>query len=77
MLASNAKRRIDMNKLSETIKNILLDNKFFILSEQKIPYGVRFNLLNGAILNIYDKGKYCFQGKNVGAVSKLLKGEIK
>jgi ribonuclease HIII len=66
-----------MNNLIETIKKLLIDNKFFIMKEEEINGGVRFRLLNGAIINVYKKGKYCFQGKNIEKVLKLLRENIK
>lgn len=63
------------NNLLNTIKLVLKQNNVIIASEFKIPYGTRLRLLGGAIINVYDKGKYCFQGKNVDNILKLLKRE--
>lgn len=58
----------------EKIKEILKSNNYLIASEREIPYGYRIVLNNGCIILIYPhKWKYCFQGKNVEKVSKLLK----
>lgn len=58
----------------EKIKSILKDNNYTIIFESEIPYGHKLKLLNGCIILIYPhKFKYCFQGKNVENVSKLLK----
>lgn len=61
----------------EKIKSILEDNNYTIIFESEIPYGYKLKLLNGCIILIYPhKFKYCFQGKNVEKVSKLLKESI-
>jgi predicted nucleotide-binding protein len=65
---------LDNNLLNE-IKLVLKQNNVIIASEVKIPYGTRLRLLGGAIINVYDKGKYCFQGKNTENISKLLKSK--
>lgn len=62
----------------DQIKTILKDNNFLIEFEKEIPYGYRITLLNGCIILIYPhKFKYCFLGKNIEIVSKLLKERIK
>lgn len=61
----------------EKIKSVLKDNNHTIIFEGEIPYGYKLKLLNGCIILIYPhKFKYCFQGKNVEKVSKLLKENI-
>ena len=62
----------------ESIKKLLKQNNFLIEYEKEIPYGYRIKLSNGCIILIYPhKWKYCFQGKNVEKVSKLLKENLK
>ena len=61
----------------DKIKQILKLNNYLIASEMEIPYGYRIKLSNDCIINIYPhKFKYCFQGKNIEKVSKLLKERI-
>ena len=62
----------------DKIKTILKDNNFLIVFEKEILYGYRIVLSNGCIILIYPhKFKYCFQGKNVESVSKVLKESMK
>ena len=62
----------------ENIKDLLKQNGYLITFEKEIPYGHRIKLNNGCIILIYPhKWKYCFQGKNVENVSKLLKEKLK
>ena len=61
----------------QKIKEILKSNDYLIANEREIPYGYRIDLSNGCIILIYPhKFKYCFQGKNIEKVSKLLKERI-
>lgn len=63
--------------LIDKIKAILKANNYLIASEWEIPYGYRIKLSNDCIILIYPhKYKYCFQGKNVEKVSKLLKENL-
>lgn len=63
--------------LIDKIKAILKANNYLIASEWEIPYGYRIKLSNDCIILIYPhKYKYCFQGKNVENVSKLLKENL-
>ena len=65
------------NEFIDQIKTILKDNNFLIEFEKEIPYGYRITLSNGCIILIYPhKFKYCFQGKNIEEVSKLLKENV-
>lgn len=62
----------------EKIKELLKQNGYLIAFEKEIPYGYRIKLHNGCIILIYPhKWKYCFQGKNVENVSKLLKEKLR
>lgn len=66
------------NKFIEQIKELLKQNNYLIEAEYEIPYGYRIKLSNGCIILIYPhKFKYCFQGKNIEKVSKLLKESMK
>ena len=63
----------------ESIKQILKNNKYLIEAEWgEIPYWYRINLSNGCVVLVYPhKRKYCFQGKNVEKISRLLKENLK
>ena len=67
---------IDIEYINQ-IKQILKENNYLIAFEKEIPYGYRIKLSNDCIILIYPhKWKYCFQGKNIEQVSKLLKEKI-
>lgn len=62
----------------EQIINLLKANNYLVASMWDIPYGKRINVSNGCIILVYPhKLKYCFQGKNVEKISKLLKENLK
>ena len=64
--------------MTEQIINLLKANNYLIASMWDIPYGKRINVSNGCIILVYPhKSKYCFQGKNVEKISKLLKENLK
>lgn len=58
----------------DEIKDKLLKAGFNIKKESRLPNktGIQITLDNGAILNIFDTGKYNIQGKNCDTVSDVL-----
>jgi len=58
-------------ELKEEIKKILTNNKIPFVAIS-IPYGIRLRVFNGCIINIYNTGKYFFQGKNIDKISNLI-----
>ena len=63
-----------MVELQDYIISILKDNNYLIERVMQIPYGYRIKVNNGCIILVYPhKWKYCFQGKNIEPISKLLK----
>lgn len=64
--------------MTEQIINLLKENNYLIANVREIPYGQRIDVANGCIINVYPhKWKYCFQGKNVEKISKLLKEKLR
>lgn len=62
----NAKEMIDF-----------LSKQYTISGTKNIPYGNQIKLSNGAVVNVYDKGTYCVQGKHADEVrSRIENGEI-
>jgi len=62
----------------EQANSILEKGKFKVHSEKRLKNntGHQLKLVNGTIINIYDKGTFSFQGKSCAEVKELLSKEI-
>lgn len=60
----------------DTARKLLTEAGFRIQSENRLGngYGAQLRLENGAIVNVYDRGTYHVQGRNIEEVKVLLDG---
>ena len=58
----------------EVIKNIKVNSKVSVLSENDIQHGKSITLSNGSIINCFNTGKHNVQGKNQEETKLILEG---
>lgn len=65
-----------MNNSYIKIKHILKKHNYFITHEIILNYGIQIRLLDGQIINVYNKGTFCFQGKTDIELCKIIEEEF-
>ena len=61
-----------------TAKTIIANLGFSVIAENRLrnDTGTRLDVNNGAIINVYDKGTFDVQGKNIEILKSALKGSV-